>query len=320
VTDLSRLRDAYLEKQEEYEEVAAAVKAAADGALVGTGITYKAIYRVKDTASFLRKCLLHPVKQPLRRWHDLAGVRVVVPRSSLVPVAAQAVAGALDVVRRDDKSANLGPSELGYLGVHIDVRLRPPAPARLRRTVCEVQIQTDSQRIWADLAHPLLYKTPKSLPVPLQRQAYGLASLLEAVDQRIEYVHQMAFNEPGFIEGRILDALERSFVEFRPLAYSAELSLYVVHGLKELYDVADQQNYDGLLRPFVKKGRSKLAKIYGRQPASAEEEVFLHQPESLMIFQSLARDPFLTTEAWDQILPRDALTELALRWGVPIPD
>src|SRR5207302_117148 len=94
------------------------------------------------------------------------------------------------VSSRDDKSYRLSPDQLGYQGIHFDVKLSSQdsqgVQSGARSLRCEIQLQTQAQRLWADLSHPLLYKSPAQLPVSIQRKAYGLVALLEVVDDRVD--------------------------------------------------------------------------------------------------------------------------------------
>ncbi len=226
------------------------------------------------------------------------------------------------VAKFEDKRVELSPSELGYYGLHFDVRLKDDDAARIpekaRPLHCEIQVQTRAHNLWADFSHDVTYKSPTELPAEVIRQVYRLVALLDLVDSEIQASRDAAVKTGGFEEGSMLVTLDRYYFELTGRAYDSELSFYIVHNLKDLYDEVERRGFDARIHDFVESHRERLAQRYADYGDDDRANPLLFQPEALMIIERLQANSFAVKEAWERILPLDLLENLANLWGMTV--
>lgn len=149
-------------------------------------------YRTKDTESFLGKLDRKLYLEPFDEIDDFAGVRVVLYRISDIPVIESFLAEEFSVKKVENKSKQLGASEMGYGGTHMVVSLGSNYNGAKHRGIkklrCEIQIRTVLQDAWSTISHSLLYKTHLSMPINMQREFNNLSSLLEIADSNFERI------------------------------------------------------------------------------------------------------------------------------------
>jgi hypothetical protein len=138
------------------------------------------------------------------------------------------------------------------------------------------------------------------------------------VDSEIQASRDAAVKTPGFEEGAMLVALERLYFELTGKQHDAELSLYIVSGLKGLYNEGERRAFAARIDDFVNSQRERLLQRYAQYGDDDRVSPLLFQPEALMVLERLEANSFALKEAWAQILPIDLLTELADVWGTVV--
>jgi putative GTP pyrophosphokinase len=153
-------------------------------------------YRVKPEASAAQK-IARPRQgatqagpRPLNTLTDLLGVRVITLFRDEVDVVAQLIEQefTIDEENSVDKRAVLDPDKFGYLSLHYIAELSPgrimmPEYRKYRGIKFEIQIRSILQHAWAEIEHPLGYKSMDAVPRDLRRRFARLASLLEVADE-----------------------------------------------------------------------------------------------------------------------------------------
>ena len=143
-------------------------------------------------------------------------------------------------------------------------------------------------------------------------------SLIELFDEQVSYCRSIITGSSGFLEGYMLAQLEKLYYRFTAKSYSKELSLEIISQLLPLFSTEEKATVDELLDTFVKTNQVKLQSIYDEYSSDDRCNVLLFQPESLLIFERMTKDPFLLKEQWLRSLPEDLLQSLGDIWGVSI--
>jgi hypothetical protein len=141
---------------------------------------------------------------------------------------------------------------------------------------------------------------------------------LREFDSEIQASRDAAVKTRGFEEGSMLVTLDRYYFELTGRAYDSELSFYIVHNLKDLYDEAGRRGFDATIHDFVESQRERLAQRYADYGDDDRANPLLFQPEALMIIERLQANSFAVKEAWERILPLELLENFAGLWGVTI--
>jgi hypothetical protein len=216
----------------------------------------------------------------------------------------------------------MSPNELGYYGQHFDVSLHEGDARRISEEGhslrCEVQVHTRAHNLWADFSHDVTYKSPTKLPDEVVRRVYRIVALLDLVDSEIQASRDAAVKTSGFEEGAMLVALERHYFELTGKPHDAELSFYIVNGLKGLYDEGERRAFAARIDDFVASQRERLLQRYAQYSDDDRVSPLLFQPEALMIIERLEANSFALNEAWEQILPLELLKDLADIWGTAV--
>jgi ppGpp synthetase/RelA/SpoT-type nucleotidyltranferase len=295
--------------------------------MIAAGIRCDVDHRTKSVASFLKKVLRkqqegsliadQPVYDQIR---DKAGIRVVATYLSDVARADEVVRNLFPDAPSEDKAQDLGHAKIGYLGVHYDAVLQVdhlnPVDEGLRGLACEIQVHTTVQSAWAKVAHELAYKAFQAPEESVLRMIYRLAPLMEIFDDQAQRAREAVYSQPGFPEAAVLDELEEHFYRFTGRDFDRLLSLEIIHELWPLIEDVGQP-YGPAIDAFVQQHHAKLEEIFERY-ADDDRSLLLFQPESLLVFEQLERDPFRLTAQWNQVLPMDLLQPLGAAWGRPV--
>lgn len=320
MTTLAEAREEYMTQRPFYEELITLIRDMLESATRHEGINASITARTKDVSQVLRKLIKKP--RHLHEIPDLGGVRACV----LLPDDAATIRACIErlfvIHKFEDKRVQMSPTELGYYGQHFDVSLRQEDATRVseaaRELRCEVQVHTRAHNLWAELSHDLTYKSPTILPRDVVGRIYRIVALLDLVDSEIQGSRDAAVRAPGFEEGAMLVSLERHYFELTGKAHDAELSLYIVSGLKGLYDESERRAFDARMEDFVSSNRERLEQRYEKYQHDDRANPILFQPEALMIVERLEANSFALREAWERILPLDLLEDLANIWGAPL--
>lgn len=320
MTSLADAREQYLHLRHFYAELIVEVKAMLSSATRAEGINADITARTKDVSQVLRKLITKP--RELNEIPDLGGVRACV----LLPEDAATIRTCIErlfvVSRFEDKRVQMSPNEVGYYGQHFDVSLHADDASRIsaqaRGLRCELQVHTRAHNLWADFSHDVTYKSPTKLPDEVVRRVYRIVALLDLVDSEIQASRDAAVKTPGFEEGAMLVALERQYFELIGKPHDVELSLYIVSGLKGLYNEVERRAFAARIDDFVHAQRERLLQRYLQYSGDDRVSPLLFQPESLMIIERLEANSFALKEAWEKILPFELLKDLADIWGAAV--
>jgi len=184
----------FLAQRPSYEELCGEIVYLLKRQLREASIEVAAIVsRAKSLESFLEKLERKKYGDP-GKVTDLAGVRVVcLFKGDLAQVEA-IVSRDFRVIERIDKTAEHEVDRFGYEGVHFLVKLgESQSGARydhLRESVCEIQVRTLAQDVWAVIDHHLRYKREASIPKDLRRQIHGLAGLFDTADDQFQQIRE----------------------------------------------------------------------------------------------------------------------------------
>jgi ppGpp synthetase/RelA/SpoT-type nucleotidyltranferase len=173
-----------------YAEVLAAVLNRVLKMLAPTAIVQS---RAKSVSSFAEKVMRKAEGDPLRRFTDLCGARVITTTTA----EALAVGGwiakhfVIDKINSVNKSQQLAAREFGYRSVHYIVQInRPellgvPIPPEIGERKAEIQVRTLLEHAYADFDHDIGYKSHFKIPDKWKRITGRAAALLEETDEAL---------------------------------------------------------------------------------------------------------------------------------------
>lgn len=317
MTDLEALRERWLAEREIYEEFAKHVKGLLEAETRRRGIACAVHARAKEVASLLKKALRKHYSDPYNEIRDKAGVRVIVIYYDQLAELEKLIRDLFVVLGYENKIVGLDYDQLGYLGIHFEVALpnEESDAGRFHGLVCEIQLHTRAQNLWAEISHELTYKPLQPTPVEIKRAIYRLVSLVEIFDQEIARARKTIFNLPGFQEAGMLDQLEKNLLRFTAKTFDKALSLDIIPRLLPLFSNEELEGFSTLLDDFVERNREKLVEIFRDYARDERCNPLLFQPEALLVFERLDKDPFHLKEVWAKALPVELLESLAAIWG-----
>ncbi len=318
--DLRAARDRWFAERKEYEKLWRCVVEILGQKLRQEGLFAQVTGRTKETASLLKNMLKK--SHTYERVTDKAGARVVVRFRHETETVLRTIEETFEILRKEDKAEALAHNQVGYLGIHYDVRLKtecaPPANASLVRLQCEIQVHTLCQDLWAVMDHELSYKPVLPIPEGLRRQIYLLNALLEIADTNFTAISHEIANLPGAYAMGLLQSLERHFYRFAGETYDPELSQQVFEQIKDLYSADELARLPHLIDQFVETNASRLQATFDQYKDIEDRPVFLFQPEAFLILERLEKDPHILEDTWIRSYPRDELERLCIAWGRPL--
>jgi len=317
--DYEEARKRWIIDRPAFEEFGNLIKQKLITVLKQRGIWAKVDGRAKDVDSLVRKLIMKR-KYTYESLGDKAGARIVVKYKDEIVRTLSAAKAVLQMGEIEHKVEVMPPNQMGYLSSHVDVALYetdllaekfPPGVFR-----AELQVRTEAQHLWAEMAHDSIYKndeTLKPLPNDLKRRVFNLAGAIELADNEFTRLRDDMPNTP---ELDLLRALERHYYRFTTRRWDPEVSKLVVGFLLPLYSV-DVPVIQARLDEFCAKHADTLAHVYNEAAAdSADQSAFLHQPEALMIYNLLEIDRASTREVWSEHFPDRELERLAQKFGI----
>jgi hypothetical protein len=137
---------------------------------------------------------------------------------------------------------------------------------------------------------------------------------MEIVDKEVTRPvnHQAA--APGYNIEELINLTESIFREYTDCSYDRALSRYVLSEIGPSLPPGEAQSYADTLRSFTVENSHKLNSIY-RRYAHVDGTALIHQPESIIVFERIAHEPFLLREIWEKQLSQDELDQLEAIWG-----
>lgn len=320
MTELEELRERFIRERPAYEVLARAVRDRLHAEMRARETLGEVVCRAKEVHSLVKKAAVRQLTY--EEIPDKAGARVIygypVQLDELEPMIQEVFV----VVKREDKREGIEPHELKYLGVHYDVRFKkedPEAPTNLElhEPLCEVQLHTRQQSVWADYSHELLYKVPSDPPRDVRRSVYRLLALVELFDEQVDSSRETIVKQSGYETASLLERLERTFFRMAARTYDAELSRVVLDAVVPLY-AGSEMSAAAHLDAFLDRADAKLTELYAAYAEDERASPLLFQPEALVLFERLEETPALLEAAFTAVLPRELLVDLADLWGTPI--
>jgi ppGpp synthetase/RelA/SpoT-type nucleotidyltranferase len=283
--------------------------------------------RAKEVSSFIKKAYRKTeYTDPWKQITDKAGIRLVVPYSSLLDEALDLVTGdGFTCIRVEDDREKPGSEDrLEYPRLHVQIRAHgewlDPDGAPYE---CEVQIRTEAADVWARMSHSLMYKPGATTDIPsdVRRSLYRLIALVELYDSEVERGATALAEHPDFSRSnRLLAEAERIYQTFSQHPYDRTLSEDVVDVLVDT--IGDEPGYADHLVEFAEQNRGRIERAYEQFGPTSEQflehgrYLLVSQPESLIIFERLANALHDLQETWEGTLESRLLTDLARVWGV----
>ncbi len=228
-----------------------------------------------------------------------------------------------DICSYEDKTASLASDQFGYSGIHFEVQLSAEnldqcQTDELAGLLCEIQLLTRAQSLWADVSHELAYKPSQEPPPDIRRLIHLQSALVELFDNQIAEARRVMLGLSGFPERQILDALDRHYFRLTAREYDRELSLHILEHIHVLLSEDELDNFTNDLDDFIESKKDMIDSVFRDYANDDSVTPLLFQPESLFVFMCMERNPFLLKNTWGQFLPLEYLQYLADVWGVDI--
>ena len=314
--DLPALRAQFRVQQARYEKLAHRVEVELVAKLRESGVYADVTSRAKEEPNFIRKALKKQAEDtvkhadPLSSIKDRAGVRAIVLHHDGAEEACHLIRASFDVIEFEDTRDRLRPHELGYLGRHFLVTLKPTnlddEVLDLEGLVCEVQVHTKAENAWSSVSHPMLYKPVAGPTSPrIARQVTRAVALIELFDEEIMRARNELQSEPGYGPAAMLTVLEAEFLRVSPRDFDPELSMQVLRGVEDAYTEDELRTYRRLLDDYLKHNRSMLEALLARYENDFAAHPLLFQPELLAIHERLIARPEQLKTTWLRDSPFD---------------
>lgn len=316
--DVAKMREAYLAELPTYRRLAKSVENSLKSAAQACGLHHvEVVSRAKDVRSFLRKALSKGYADPIAEVTDKAGVRAIIAFPQEEGPVEELIASRFTVIERTDKRATLAAHEVGYMGLHLLVK---PRRGRMTDKICEIQVRTRAEDLWARLSHEVLYKTPDVLGAAERRKVLRLSAVLDVFDAEADRTWTGFLQSSDYIVGRAVNALESSLFKLAGRYDGDDLTAEILtRVLLPRYSQDEVLHVEPLITEFVSARFEKLQDIYSRYKTD-DRHLLLHRPEALMIFSQLEDDPFALVGRWVQHLPFSELRALADVWGTSVEE
>jgi ppGpp synthetase/RelA/SpoT-type nucleotidyltranferase/Tfp pilus assembly protein PilF len=276
-----------------YKNFAEEIERILEDALIEADIKCQAIEsRAKSVDSFDIKCKKTnstgalKYTDPMRQITDLAGVRVITyTLGDVGRVCAFLEKYFIVEEKKDIGEERLESGKFGYQSIHYlcqlnDNRLALPEFARFRDMICEIQVRTVLQHVWAQIEHGMQYKASSALPNLIKKKFTSLAGLLEIGDREFQSI------ETEF--ERLKDAVRSDFeADLTKVAFGNKDNLSTTNGIA--VSGASPQEAIGI-RDLVASGRYSEA-------ISAYDANLAVQPKSVTLYLGRAKAKFLSGDA-----------------------
>ena len=316
MTDLEEARKTWVRERPVYESFVKRVVTILRGEF--NDPTIQIYGRAKEIDSLLKKLIRKPGKT-YEGMTDKAGIRVVVKFSDELDDVGKFIEQRFIDYKKDDKRTALKFDQVGYLGIHYDIKLNDDEAAgtEFADIWAEIQVRTLAQHLWSDMSHELGYKPELEVPDVMLRRLFRLSALVELADDEFLRLRDAIQEMPSYDTYKILGLLEAQFYKFAATEYDKELTINTIDAINHLYGTGGLIERREQFEEFCRQKSEKLSHIFDTHREVAHRPLFLFQPESLMIFQLLDRDKFKLREEWVKHYPPRELEQLAVKWGTP---
>lgn len=323
------IANAYEAERPRFKALAKRIELALERDLGSMGIYSEVSSRAKEVRSFVKKALRDGYTDPIAEIGDKAGVRVIVPYLEDVGRVEAVIEALCFVDDREQKLEALAFDQLGYLGVHLDLRLRPelltgqpdlgPDSPDLENLHAELQIHSKAQSAWAVVSHDLLYKPPVESPEEAKRAITRLVALVELFDGEVDRLRKLIASDPNYAEMTVAAELDDRLLHFTPRSPDRKLSLLSVPFLVHLYGCPPPEVVSTHIDPYLEANRQKLQDIYDAYADDETANPLLTQPEAFLIFERLQNDRDRLKENWPvDKLSLELLEGMALIAGIDL--
>ena len=316
-SSIEDLRRRYLAERVQYEELASVVAERIESLTIMNGIRCDVHWRAKEISSFLKKVLKRKYSDPYMEIRDKAGVRVIAHYPWDIARIEELVQETFTICHHEDKRVGVSFQTLDYRGTHFEVKY-DGGPVESCDLLCEIQVLTKAESLWADTAHYLSYKPAQPPSELVQRGIYRLIALVELFDSEVKRAYDALCSDDGYEEARLLHVLEQHYLKFTAKQGDRELSLELLSLLTKVVNSKVVEQFEASMEDFVSSNREKLTELYERYQGDDLANPLIWQPETLLVFLQLETDAFRLKDVWQEELPVELLMSLADAWGTPI--
>lgn len=318
--DVERIRERFIEEAGAYDAIVTLVTERIKTRVREAGLPCRTAGRRKEVPSLVKKALLRGKTYEYIR--DRAGVRVVYRFPTEREELARIIEREFVVLKCEDKSESLGVDRLRYRGIHYDVSLRDSDVAELGlpdtvEPICEIQLHTRSEDVWAEYSHELLYKTPLAPPQRIERAINRLIAMVEIFDEQVTAAREAVLSQEGYAVAAVLDRLERHFHRLLGRTYDGELSRVVLEAVLPLFDDVAEIATTAIDR-FATDHADRLSELFDHYRNDDRAAPLIFQPEVFILLERLTAQPAKLEAAFSAVLPRELLADLATAWGSPL--
>jgi putative GTP pyrophosphokinase len=318
--DTEEARKRWLSERAGHDDFAKLVASRVKVAVQAKGIWSDTSGRAKEVYSLVKKLLKG--KHSYDSLPDKAGARCVVRYLSDLQKTVSIAQELLDCSPADDKLKEREDNQVGYISIHLEVRLKAGDPDVAKfppnQFWAELQIRTLGQHLWAEMAHDTVYKNDdelSQLPPEIKRRVNLMAGLIEVADHEFERLNTELVLDPAIQVYKTLEPYYYRLTSERP---DTGLSLSVINLLMPLYE-NNVTVISDLVGDYFEKHRQELAFAY-ENPDELKISAFFYQPIVFMILERLQNDEFALRREWNRHFPEQELERVATAFGVSLED
>jgi ppGpp synthetase/RelA/SpoT-type nucleotidyltranferase len=320
---LDELRDRWTQEEPRYRGFLEVIKGILKDECRRAGIYSQIDGRTKELASLLKKQLRKPYDDPWKQMGDKAGARVIVLFEDVIPAVEALVERRFIASPPDRKAKGLESNEIGYSGIHYQVQLRDEdlvgANVEFAGLEAELQIHTKAQNVWSDLSHKLAYKGPVALPPDAERWVTYIGGMVAVIDKMAVDIRKMVTTLEGYPEHTALMELENRYFQYTGREFDSQLSLEILHKLRGLLQEDVIERFGPRMDQFLAQHGDKLRFVMQKFEDDPSAPLLLYQPEAILLYERLVRDPYGLTDTWEQTdLPIELLERFAAAFGRPL--
>jgi len=318
--NISPILNHWSKEEPKYQKLTDYIKSDLENALNENGIFVRISCRVKDTISLTKKIYKNKMSfEDYKLMSDKAGVRVGCRFRNDVPKINNIIRTRYSIVKEEDKSSLLKLDQQGYKSHHFDVHIkkRHRRLEEIHGLICEIQVRTFCEDVWAELYHDIGYKGYFALPDESKRQMFCLGGLLEVADDVFTGINNKIHTSEKLnvnVLRRIIEPTGIIFFDEKP---DREFTSMFLEQILPLLNLTPSE-FDIKFKAFVENNKGKIKDIIEK---SIDKSVpFATQPELILIFMLIEEDSFSLKETWETMFPIKDLEKIAIWWGKPIED
>lgn len=318
MTDLETVRKRWLQERPAYDQFGKVLEGRLRTELRRVGIWAEVTSRAKEMDGLIRKL----IKKPSHNYEsvgDKSGVRVILRYKNEVDAVLRLAEKLFMCGQPEQKADTLNPDQVGYLSVHVDVKLCVDDPLVAtyppQKFQAELQVRTLAQHLWSEMSHDTFYKNDETLnplPNPIKRRIYLLAGVVEVADSEFT---RLNMETPTTPELDLLKSLEQHYYKLTTRRGDPEISIDLIRFLIPLYEKKPQQ-IASHLDQFYAEHEDVIREVYELAEDAPERSAYLYQPEALMIYDRLCADSIAIRKVWNAHYPERELERIANAFGI----